>query len=159
MVIVTHLLKMPKPLHCTLWTVTGKWQLDFSLIKYSFFQWEWVDGRNTIQHLWWCCFWPELPGSANDLLHFGSLKIWDFWHFLRAAKSSSYISWESFLHSFNPLPLLIHSPWNPGESLFTVKPIKRSVLQQCQATGALIMCPRLHVSLTLTTEPSVEVES
>lgn len=107
MVIVTHLLKIPKPLHCTLWTVTGKWQLDFSLIRY-FFQWEWVDGRNTIQRLWWCCFWPELPGSANDLLHFGSLKIWDFWHFLRAAKPSGYISWESFLHSFNPPPLLIH---------------------------------------------------
>lgn len=37
-----------------------------------------------------------------------------------------------------------------------MKRIKRSVLQQCQATGTLITCPRLHVSLTLTTEPSVE---
>lgn len=91
----------------------------FSLIKY-FSQWEWVDGWNPIQHLRWCCFWRELPGSANDLLHFGSLKIRDFRHFLRDAKSSSYISWESFLHDFNPLPLLIHlgipvshfSQWN-----------------------------------------------
>lgn len=36
MVITTHLLKIPKPLHCTLWTVTLKRQLDFFLDKVFF---------------------------------------------------------------------------------------------------------------------------